>query len=242
MAMLMEDLVETVQRTFEDGVREVIRAEADRVPSWERHKVDVPEGASGDWAVERFSVTPEEESFEKMRCAFNPQRVARFAPVGDYTRLVRGNGVVMSDTPDEIMDHMEPMRRARGRCLVNGLGLGMVAEGMLRRPDVERVTVVELSEDVIALVGPHYRARHGDRLEIVHGDAFEWVPPRGVRYDVVWHDIFDDISADNLPLMTRLKRRYCRRCDWQGCWAEDQCRNQKKRMKSGRVSSRKGLY
>jgi len=234
MATLAEEAVETVRRTLEEGVEKVIRAEGGRSPSWRRNQVDVPEGVSGGWAVERFSVTPEQESFQQLRCALNPQRPARIVPAGEYTRLVRNGNVVMSDTPDEIRDHLEPMGRARGLCLVNGLGLGVVVQGMLRMVDVERVTVVERSGDVIRLVAPHYQERYGDRVEIVHADAFAWRPPRGVRYDVVWHDVWDDICADNLPEMARLKRRYASKAVWQGCWCQDECRGQRDRVTAGR--------
>jgi hypothetical protein len=47
---------------------------------------------------------------------------------------------------------------------------------------------------------------------------------KGERYGMVWHDIWDSFCGDNLPEMTRLKRKYGRRADWQGCWGEWQCR------------------
>jgi CRP/FNR family transcriptional regulator, cyclic AMP receptor protein len=55
--------------------------------------------------------------------------------------------------------------------------------------------VIEISEEVIALVAP-YITDH--RLRVVHGDALKWMAPRGLRWNVVWHDIWDDICADNL--------------------------------------------
>lgn len=184
-------------------------------------KVTVPEGQRGLWSVERFEVTKEDAAFQAIRSLFNGGRGV--LQPGRYTRLRHAKlGVVMSDTPDEMRDHREPVVRASGHVLINGLGLGMVLGAVLRRPEVDRVTVVEIDPDVISLVGPHYQSNR--RVEIVQADAFAWQPPKGVRYGVAWHDVWHTICADHLPAMTKLKRKYGRRADWQGCWAESQCR------------------
>jgi len=198
-------------------------------------KVDVPEGVSGEWLVRRVTVSEEDEMSARLRCALKPQRPARYVPAGTYTQLKRGLlTIVMSDTPDEIDDFREPLNKAKGRCLINGLGLGVVANAMLMKPEVEHLTVIELSEDVIKLVGPWLVDKHGDRVNIIHADAFMWKPPKGAFYDVVWHDIWDDISEDNLDEMKRLKLRYGRCCGWQGCWAQEHCRAQRDRVRNGR--------
>lgn len=187
-------------------------------------KSAVPEGESGQHRIERFEVSAKDAEMERIRSIF--QGGNRAVPEGTYTRLVRGpagfgHTVVMSDTPAEMRDHFAPVREARGNCLVHGLGLGLVAEAMLRKDSVEHVTVVEKSGDVIALVAPYLSAKWGDRLSIVEADAMEWAPPKGARFGVVWHDIWDHICADNLPDMKRLHRRYGRRSDWQGSWARE---------------------
>ncbi len=124
----------------------------------------------------------------------------------------------------ETADLWEPVRHATGHCLVTGLGLGIVVNAMLLKPGVERVTVLEIDPDIIGLVGSHYRAKFGDRLELIEADALTWKPPRGARYAAVWHDIWPAICADYLPEIRTLKVRYARRCDWQGVWAEDEMR------------------
>ena len=182
-------------------------------------KVTVPEGTSGDWRVERFTVTEVQSRLDAIRGMFND---GRYVPPGTYTRLLRNNHVVMSDTPDEVRDHSEPIYRAHGRCLINGLGLGVVLTGIAHK--VAHVTVVESSFDVIKLVGPHYTAMLGSKLTIVHDDALEYTPLPNTRYQMVWHDIWDNICANNLPQMTRLHRKYGRRTLWQGSWARELCR------------------
>ncbi len=179
-------------------------------------KVDVPEGVSGDWAIERFEVTKEDSAFGLFTFG------NRTPYPGEYTRLMCRREVVMSDTPAEMADHYAPVRNAKGNILINGLGLGMVLLNCMEKEGVEHATVVEYSEDVINLVWPHYKEKYGDRIEIVHADALEWKPPKGVRYGMVWHDIWTFICTDNYEDMKKLHRRYGRRTEWQGSWSREE--------------------
>jgi len=192
-------------------------------------KVEVPEGESGPWAVKRFTVSKEAAAFGSLRAMISHS--VRYMPEGTYTQLTcKGRGIVMSDTPDEMRDHYEPVRRARGNILINGLGLGMVLNACLLKPEVEHATVIEMEEDVIKLVGSYYLNKFGaERLTIIHASAFDFKPPRGSFYNIVWHDIWDDICTDNLPEMATLHRRYGRRCDWQGSWSKETCKAYAKR-------------
>lgn len=186
-------------------------------------KTDVPPGCCGEFAVERYTIVQEQADIHMVRCLLKgfPQRAAT---PGVYTRLVRTGGtwdrkIVMSDTPAEIRDLYEPVLRARGHCLVNGLGLGIVTEAMLRKDEVESVIVVESSADVIRLVGDYLQDKWSGRLHIEHADAFTYRPPRSLRFGVVWHDIWDALCADNVPEMKKLHRRYGHKADWQGSWS-----------------------
>lgn len=178
----------------------------------------IPEGRSGAWSVQHFEVTEDAARLDNIRAAFRPG--GRGIRPGKYTRLMRGGRVIMSDTPAEIRDHSFFVYHARGSVLINGLGLGYCASKVLERDAVTDVTVIEASEDVIALVAPHIAH---PKLTVIHADAFAWQPPKGKRYNAVWHDIWDDICVDNLPEMHKLHRRYGRRADWQGSWARELC-------------------
>ena len=185
-------------------------------------KVDVSEGEQGVWRIRRFEV--EENDPRLLRYAL----AGRPVPPGTYTKLIRGRVVVMSDTPAEIVEHLLPIRRARARVLINGLGLGVIVKAVLAKPKVKHVDVVELSRDVIALVGPHYAC---DRLTIHHASAYDMTWPRGTRWNMAWHDIWDSISENNLPQMARLHRKYAHRVGWQGSWAHGGCLQQRRRWK-----------
>jgi spermidine synthase len=107
--------------------------------------------------------------------------------------------------------------------LIHGLGLGVVLNGCLLKPEVTQVTVVERSTDVIALVASHYQERFGDRFELIQGDAFTWKPEKGRRWSFAWHDVWDYICADNLPEMHKLHRRFGQRVNWQRSWCRSLC-------------------
>lgn len=184
-----------------------------------------PEGCY--YASSPAVVSPEQSDMDRMRSLF--ARTGRYGRPGTYTRLVRaGYGVIMSDTHDEISDHFTPIRMGRdapgGVFLINGLGIGMVADNILKlNPDI-RVRVIEIDADVIALVAPHYQKKYGDRFEVIHADAFEYRPAKGEQFAGIWHDIWPSICADNLAEMTRLHRKYARRTKWQGSWCKYECK------------------
>lgn len=188
----------------------------------------VPEGRKGPWRVERFKVSEAEASLGRLRSIASASRRG-WIEAGTYTRLMRDDVVVMSDVPDEREDHSGFVRRAHGRVLIAGLGLGMVLAALLRKPLVTDILVIEKDQNVIDLVGPHY----GDdpRLRIVRADIFEALPliRREPIFDFAWFDIWDVMCANSLPEMTKLKRRFARRCRWQGCWGEDELRRGRRR-------------
>lgn len=150
-------------------------------------QVDVPDGKKGAWEVSTFEVSEEDARVFNLREAF---QTGRFIRPGTYKRLSRNGGLVMSNTPAEIDDHFRFIYRARNRggdILINGLGLGCALSAILESDKVSSVTVIEISQDVIDLVGPTFA--HDQRVTIINADAFTWKPPKGIRYTVVWHDI-----------------------------------------------------
>lgn len=184
-------------------------------------KVDLPEGSHGDVSVEHFEVT---NNLENMRLWTH----GRECTPGMYTRLMRGKTLWMSDTDAERSDHLEPAWRineeATRRVLIGGLGLGMILRVALLTPQVEHVDVVELDEDVIALIGPSYEKMAeelGKSLTIHHADVFKIKWPAGTRWDVAWFDVWPDLCADNLESMSKLRRSYGGRTSWNECWGRE---------------------
>ncbi len=189
--------------------------------------VSVPAGRKGKWYIEKFEVKNDVE-----RAIFNIHAMGRSVPVGTYTRLMRDgswDNPIMSDTPAEIYDRASAIykiQRFGGRILLNGLGLGCILRAALSFPNVERVDVVELEQDVIDLVAPTYP---DSRVHIYHADAHTIVWDKVDTWSVAWHDIWANICTDNLQGMAQLHRKYGRRVKWQGSWSKRECLYQRRR-------------
>lgn len=187
--------------------------------------VNVPCGISGEWRVEEFTVSQKDANLFNMRASFHPG--AREIVPGKYKRLMRDRTVVMSNTPAEINDHRWFIDDAHGNILITGLGLGVVLTALLGKPDVKSITVIEISKDVIKLVSPTFK--DDKRVKIIHADALKWKPPKGVKYDFIWHDIWDNICSDNLVEMKKLHRKFGKRTKWQRSWCRALCERYSRR-------------
>lgn len=188
--------------------------------------VTLPEGTCGDTAIRRFTV--ERDNLARVFSNSYGGR-GRGLRQGDvYTGLYRKGELWMSDTPDEKYDHAEALHQAHARqarrVLINGLGLGMVVKALLNMEHVEHIDVVDIDPNVIALVAGHYAemaAAAGKTLTVHEGDAYTIKWPVGTRWEIAWHDIWVDLSTENLPGMTLLHRRYGHRVAWQGSWGKE---------------------
>jgi hypothetical protein len=186
--------------------------------------IDIPDGISGDWSIETFTVREDDLSQ-----VFSIMKSGRGVSAGTYKKLKRNGTLVMSNTPDEIRDFMSFVHRANGHVLVNGLGLGVLLKALLNKNEVIKVTVIEKSQDVINLVAKHYL--NDSRVEIINADAFDYKPAKDAYYDAVWHDIWDYITADNLPEMKKLTRKYGRKSGYQASWCRYECEKAEKESK-----------
>lgn len=189
----------------------------------------VPCGKKGPWTIDEFDIVDGPILFmANFRAIRDGNAFAAIRP-GRYKRLRHAKrGVVMSNTPMEVHTNLDAYRAATGRVLINGLGMGMLLEAVLSKPCVTHVRVIEIDPDVIALVGPHYLK--DSRVEIIEADAYAYRPSLGERFNYVWHDIWDSITEDNLPLMKKLGRRWSKRiADAQGFWARPQIYAERRR-------------
>jgi len=190
---------------------------ADLIPD-----VSIPNGKRDTAYIDQIVITEDEVNFANLRLAMNSQGHRAVAP-GTYTRLVADGDLQMTDTPAEKMDHAYAVKQATGSCLVMGLGIGMVASAMARKPEVTDITVIERNPDVIDLVAPYL----DPKITVIEADALTWEPPKGKKWAVVWHDIWQSICLDDCESRAKLSRKYARRWTvYHGSWAKDEIRAQ----------------
>lgn len=82
-------------------------------------------------------------------------------------------------------------------------------------PAVEHVDVVEIDQNVLAIVGPTFTGE--PRLTLYEGDALTIAWPAGVRWDYAWHDVWSEHRALAL-VHAELILRYREYCRQQGAW------------------------
>jgi len=187
-------------------------------------KINIPDCEKGDWKVKNFVISHDEARWHNLRELISGN--GRPVIPGEYVSLQRNGSTIMSNTPAEIGDFNEFKRKATGNVLINGLGLGVTLAYILAKPDITKVTVIEIDQDLIDLISPFYT---DPRVNIIHADALEYKPEKGIRFNAVWHDIWDNISIENLENMALLHRKYGRKTDWQGSWCKRLCLSMKRK-------------
>lgn len=124
--------------------------------------------------------------------------------------------VVMEDSLEELRKHLPIWLHARGRVLVTGLGLGCVVRGLLAKPTVEHIDVVEIDETILRVVGAEFEGN--PRVTLHHADAETW--PLSGHWDYSWHDLWTQEGHGALCVQhARLIARCTPFVTRQGAWA-----------------------
>jgi len=183
---------------------------------------DFPRWETATRSVESFTISEMGATIWNIKCAEGHEILP-----GEYTRLVMDGDTMMSDTPKELLDHEMMFAATKllgGHVLIAGLGLGCALNVIAMMDNVTKVTVIELDDDVMANHAPYFREKFGDKVEIIHASIFDWEPPKGVIYSVAWMDIWLHLSEDNLDEMDELTDKFICKCQWLGCWSEEEVR------------------
>ena len=125
-----------------------------------------------------------------------------------FPAILENGNEWMTLTPVDLDTCEEAIAAAHGRVVTFGLGLGYYAYMASEKEEVDEVTVVELSAEVIRLFKTHILPQMPNRhkIKIVNSDAFEYaehVMP-GERFDVAFVDTWRDAS-DGAPMYKRMK-------------------------------------
>jgi len=165
---------------------------------------------SETYYIDTTILSVDEVRWELIRNRDNYFMVRGLKPNFKYKRLVlKGEGVMMSDTPMERNTNYEFLHKANGDVIVFGLGLGLIILPLLSDPSIKSIRVVELDQSLIDLVTPILkRYDHENKLSVVQGDCFKYVPEKGSKFDTVYFDIWIGISDDNYEEQKKLERGF----------------------------------
>jgi hypothetical protein len=144
----------------------------------------------------------------------------------DYEAVVlKQHGEVwMLNVPSESVTIDPYANKAHGRVLTFGLGIGYFCFMALLNSQVDEITVVELSDDVIKMFNHNLLTqfpRH-EKINIIQGDALDYFNKDFIeQFDYVFVDIWRS-NDDGLVMMERLFQQYLPG-DKVDCWIESSC-------------------
>jgi len=189
-----------------------------------RIEINVPDGRHGNFEIRTFEVNGVEAHMHNVIEAEN--QTHRYINPGVYKGLYDLGGVPermwMSNTPSEVLDHLDFIQLATGDVLIFGLGLGVVVQALLDKAAVTSITVIEKEESIIHLAGRYYE-NLSPKVSIIHADAFDFEPGEKY-YEYIWFDIWDTITPENLPEMQHFKVKWELHSKIRMCWKEERCR------------------
>lgn len=167
--------------------------------------VAIPEGACGDFRVVHGGPEAKLPLIHGGRVEVSgfPETWIEFDPPRRFIVLKQKDVAWTSSIPHELWSQWFLIHDFRGEVLLTGLGLGMAAVMLARKPEVTRVVVIEKAPEVIALVAPHLVSA---KIEVRHGDAIDFVRATEERFDFAYHDFWADTSRYHYRLLRDLRR------------------------------------
>ncbi|MBQ2719559.1 MAG: hypothetical protein IJF73_05775 [Clostridia bacterium] len=173
--------------------------------------VRLPHKKSGRWELRTQVLRPCEafvrDDFRVLSDGRMLPSLGFFMEEFPYPAVLEGGREWMTLMPNETVTTLPAVRAAHGRVLTFGLGLGYFAFHASEKPEVESVTVVELSADAVALFRENILPLlpHKEKVSIVLSDAFDFLDtmPRDA-YDFAFADIWHDVG-DGRELYHRFK-------------------------------------
>lgn len=132
----------------------------------------------------------------------------------------------MMCSPSEASTNDPYAAKARGNVLTFGLGIGYFVYMAILNPNVDSVTVIEKSEDVIALFSQIVKQfPQNKEMRIIQGDAFDYFNEDFLSaYDYIYVDIYKS-SDDGREIITDLLAEYLPPHEKIDFWIENSCLN-----------------
>lgn len=134
-----------------------------------------------------------------------------FLQAASQNERAKWGAVWMSLTPAEMLTQRPGVRRAQGTVLIGGLGLGWLLRKVCEKDSVDRVIVVERSQELLNWYGYDLCRRYPEISDVICDDVYNQIGKHGA--DVmhlldIWL-LFSDSRRDRrlLPFRRRLKKQ-----------------------------------
>ena len=173
--------------------------------------IKIPADMRGKWSLKTESLQP----FEAFVCndivvtedrRMIPQ-IGFFKEEYTFPAVLENGREWMTLLPNEMVTSYPAIHAAHGRVLTFGLGLGFFAYHASQKENVESVTVVDISDDVIDLFKTHILPQfpHKEKITVVKMDAFAFAEQKMQgNFDFLFADIWHD-AGDGCDLYLRFK-------------------------------------
>ena len=182
-----------------------------------RVQVNIPTGVSGDFQIAHFTNQTTNNEWQMYLNMKNESH-------SDYCVLIKNSCPmpIMQDSEGEYREHQWLWDNATGDVLIGGLGIGLCNQVLINNPNVNTVTIIENSQDVIDLVWPH--CAKDRRFTLIKADIETWTPPPASwhslgYWDVMWFDTWcTDNSLTWQEYKVAMTNRYSQYCDSMNFW------------------------
>ena len=137
------------------------------------------------------------------------QRIGFFDSDFSYPAVMEDGHEWMAIKPNETATITFAVNAAHGKVATFGLGMGYYPYLVHLKPNVESITIIERSAEVIELFKTHILPQFDmpEKVRIVQADAFEYAAKQmpAERFDYAFADTWRDVS-DGLPMYLRMKK------------------------------------
>ena len=174
--------------------------------------IKIPNKKIGNWELKRESYKPYRGFIADDMKLYGDHK--EFATLGFFEEefffpaVLEDKNEWMTLTPVDLDTCEEAIKKAKGKVITFGLGLGYYAYMCSEKEEVESITVIEKSPDVIKLFSSEILPQfsHKEKVRIINSDAFEYAENLmpSENFDLAFVDTWRDAS-DGLPMYEKMK-------------------------------------
>lgn len=177
---------------------------------------------STSFLLEKYNLSKDEVEIMIFRDIINGRREYKGLSLGEYIRLIDKNKkeIIMSDTPMEKRTNIEFYRNANGKVLIGGLGIGMILLAVQKKPQIDKIVVVEKHKEIIDIVASQLPLNH--KVIIINDDIFNFKTEE--LFDCIYFDIWNVINREYFKEHLYLIKKYYNNLNkknlmsWIGSW------------------------